>query len=139
MQIPELISSATNSLRMEAEILEKKLQDVQIELAEKDQEKEKEIQSLKRLVTELEFQLKVEQNNNESLLGNLRKEIKHKSDELEELTQERTQLIHSLSQVQEEVRMWPRKCLPCSFCFDLTRDCRNHLNNAYFRSWSVLL
>ncbi|XP_042737049.1 leucine-, glutamate- and lysine-rich protein 1 isoform X1 [Lagopus leucura] len=101
-KIPELISSATNSLRMEAEILEKKLQDVQIELAEKDQEKEKEIQSLKRLVTELEFQLKVEQNNNESLLGNLRKEIKHKSDELEELTQERTQLIHSLSQVQEE-------------------------------------
>ncbi|XP_040535374.1 protein LEKR1 isoform X4 [Gallus gallus] len=101
-KIPELISSATNSLRMEAEILEKKLQDVQIKLAEKDEEKEKEIQSLKRLITELEFQLKVEQNNNESLLDNMRKEIKHKSDELEELTQERTQLIHSLSQVQEE-------------------------------------
>ena len=50
---------------MEAEILEKKLQDVQIKLAEKDEEKEKEIQSLKRLITELEFQLKVEQNNNE--------------------------------------------------------------------------
>lgn len=101
-KIPELISSATNSLRMEAEILEKKLQDVQIKLAEKDEEKEKEIQSLKRLITELEFQLKVEQNNNKSLLDNMRKEIKHKSDELEELTQERTQLIHSLSQVQEE-------------------------------------
>ena len=90
---------------MEAEILERKLQDVQIKLAEKDEEKEKEIQSLKRLITELEFQLKVEQNNNESLLDNMRKEIKHKSDELEELTQERTQLIHSLSQVQEEVGM----------------------------------
>uniref|UniRef100_A0A8C9FKG9 Leucine, glutamate and lysine rich 1 n=1 Tax=Pavo cristatus TaxID=9049 RepID=A0A8C9FKG9_PAVCR len=101
-KIPELISSATNSLRMEAELLEKKLQDVQIKLAEKDEGKEKEIQSLKKLISELEFQLKVEQNNNESLLANMRKEIKHKSDELEELTQERTQLIHSLSQVQEE-------------------------------------
>ncbi|NXC18507.1 LEKR1 protein, partial [Corythaeola cristata] len=97
-----LISSATNSLRMETEILEKKLQDAQIKLAEKDEDKEKEIQSLKRLITELEFQLAVEKNNNESFLDNMRKEIKHKSDELEKLTQERTQLIHKLSQVQEE-------------------------------------
>ncbi|XP_072200726.1 protein LEKR1 isoform X3 [Excalfactoria chinensis] len=101
-KIPELISSATDSLRMEAENLEKKLQDVQIKLAKKDEEKEKEIQSLKRLITELEFQLKVEQNNNKSLLDNMRKEIKCKSDELEELAQERTRLLHSLSQVQEE-------------------------------------
>ena len=103
MQIPGLISSATNSLRMETEILEKKLQDAQIKLAEKDEDKEKEIQSLKRLITELEFQLTMEKNNNESFLDNMRKEIKHKSDELEKLTQERTQLIHNLSQVQEEV------------------------------------
>ncbi|XP_009581008.1 PREDICTED: leucine-, glutamate- and lysine-rich protein 1-like [Fulmarus glacialis] len=101
-KIPGLISSATNSLRMETEILEKKLQDAQIKLAEKDEDKEKEIQSLKRLITELEFQLTMEKNNNESFLDNMRKEIKHKSDELEKLTQERTQLIHNLSQVQEE-------------------------------------
>ncbi|XP_066858710.1 protein LEKR1 isoform X3 [Anser cygnoides] len=101
-KIPGLISSATNSLRMEAEILEKKLQDVQIKLAEKDEDKEKEVQDLKRIITELEFQLEVEKNNNESFLDNMRKEIKHKSDELEKLTQERTQLIHNLSQVQEE-------------------------------------
>uniref|UniRef100_A0A8B9ZIV2 Leucine, glutamate and lysine rich 1 n=1 Tax=Anas platyrhynchos TaxID=8839 RepID=A0A8B9ZIV2_ANAPL len=101
-KIPGLISSATNSLRMEAEILEKKLQDVQIKLAEKDEDKEKEIQDLKRIITELEFQLEMEKNNNESFLDNMRKEIKHKSDELEKLTQERTQLIHNLSQVQEE-------------------------------------
>lgn len=111
MQIPGLISSATNSLRKETEILEKKLQDAQIKLAEKDEDKEKEIQSLKRLITELEFQLTMEKNNNESFLDNMRKEIKHKSDELEKLTQERTQLIHNLSQVQEEVGTWPRKCL----------------------------
>ncbi|XP_068262487.1 protein LEKR1 isoform X2 [Nyctibius grandis] len=101
-KIPGLISSATNTLRIETEILEKKLQDAQIKLAEKDEEKEKEIQSLKRLITELEFQLTMEKNNNESFLDNMRKEIKHKSDELEKLTQERTQLIHNLSQVQEE-------------------------------------
>ncbi|XP_063194320.1 protein LEKR1 isoform X3 [Chroicocephalus ridibundus] len=101
-KIPGLISSATSSLRMETEILEKKLQDAQTKLAEKDEDKEKEIQSLKRLITELEFQLTVEKNNNESFLDNMRKEIKHKSDELEKLTQERTQLIHNLSQVQEE-------------------------------------
>ncbi|XP_009462136.1 PREDICTED: leucine-, glutamate- and lysine-rich protein 1 [Nipponia nippon] len=101
-KIPGLISSATNSLRMETEILEKKLQDAQIKLAEKDEDKEKEIQSLKRLITELEFQLTVEKNNNESFLDNMRKEIKHKSDELEKLTQEKTQLIHNLTQVQEE-------------------------------------
>ncbi|NXK35073.1 LEKR1 protein, partial [Piprites chloris] len=97
-----LISSATKSLRMETEILEKKLQDAQMKLAEKDGDKEKEIQSLKRLISELEFQLTMEKNNNESFLDKLRKEMKHKSDELEKLTQERTQLIHSLSQVQEE-------------------------------------
>ncbi|NXW10257.1 LEKR1 protein, partial [Fregetta grallaria] len=101
-KIPGLISSATNNLRMETEILEKKLQDAQIKLAEKDEDKEKEIQSLKRVITELEFQLTMEKNNNESFLDNMRKEIKHKSDELEKLTQERTQLIHNLSQVQEE-------------------------------------
>ncbi|NXU34251.1 LEKR1 protein, partial [Drymodes brunneopygia] len=97
-----LISSATKSLRMETEILEKKLQDAQMKLAEKDGDKEKEIQSLKRLISELEFQLTMEKSNNESFLDKLRKEIKHKSEELEKLTQEKTQLIHSLSRVQEE-------------------------------------
>ncbi|NWI66379.1 LEKR1 protein, partial [Todus mexicanus] len=97
-----LISSATNTLRMEAELLEKKLQEAQIKLAEKDEDKEKEIQSLKRLITELEFQLAVEKSNHEALLDNTRKEIKRKAEELEKLTQERTQLIHNLSQVREE-------------------------------------
>ncbi|XP_054241747.1 protein LEKR1 [Indicator indicator] len=101
-KIPGLISSATNSLRMETEILEKKLREAQMRLVEKDEDKEKEIQSLKRRVTELEFQLTMEKNSSDSLLGNMRKEIQHKAEELEKLTQERTQLIHNLSQVQEE-------------------------------------
>ncbi|KFQ26160.1 Leucine-, glutamate- and lysine-rich protein 1, partial [Mesitornis unicolor] len=97
-----LISSATSSLRMETEILEKKLRDAQIKLAEKDEDKEKEIQSLKSLITDLEFQLTMEKSNNESFLDTMRKEIKHKSDDLEKLTQDRIQLIHDLSQIQEE-------------------------------------
>ncbi|NXG15638.1 LEKR1 protein, partial [Grallaria varia] len=113
-----LISSATKSLRMETEILEKKLQEAQMKLAEKDGDKEKEIQSLKRLISELEFQLTMEKNNNESFLDKLRKEMKHKSDELEKLTQERTQLIHSLSQVQEEWR-----CLNCLLQETVRREC----------------
>lgn len=101
---------------METEILEKKLQDAQMRLAEKDGDKEKEIQGLKRLISELEFQLTMEKSNSESFLDKLRKEIKHKSDELEKLTQEKTQLIHSLSQVQEEVGTAPRKCLVIFAC-----------------------
>ncbi|NXG48494.1 LEKR1 protein, partial [Psilopogon haemacephalus] len=101
-KIPGLISSATNSLRMETEILEKKLREAQMRLAEKEENKEKEIQSLKRRVTELEFQLTMEKNNSDSLLGSMRKEIQHKAEELEKLTQERTQLLHNLSQAREE-------------------------------------
>ncbi|NWV17084.1 LEKR1 protein, partial [Origma solitaria] len=97
-----LISSATKSLRMETEILEKKLQDAQTKLAEKDGDKEKEIQSLKRLISDLEFQLAMEKSNSEAFLDKLRKEMKHKAEELEKLTQERTELMHSLSQAQEE-------------------------------------
>ncbi|KFQ20501.1 Leucine-, glutamate- and lysine-rich protein 1, partial [Merops nubicus] len=98
--IPGLISSATNSLRMETETLEKKLQEAQTKLAEKDERKE--IQSLKRQISELEFQLTLEKNKNESFLADMREEIKHRSDELEKLTQERTQLIHNLNEAQEE-------------------------------------
>ncbi|XP_068001776.1 protein LEKR1 [Melanerpes formicivorus] len=101
-KIPGLIASATNSLRMETETLEKKLQEAQRRLAEREEDKEKEIQSLKRRVTELEFQLTMEKNSSDSLLGSIRREMQHKAEELEKLTQERTQLIHSLSQAQEE-------------------------------------
>ncbi|NXP52991.1 LEKR1 protein, partial [Heliornis fulica] len=101
-KIPGLISSATSNLRMETEILGRKLQDAQVKLAEKDGDKEKEIERLKSLITELEFQLTVEKNKTGSFLEDMRKEMKHKSDELEKLTQERTGLIHSLTQVQEE-------------------------------------
>ncbi|XP_030431817.1 leucine-, glutamate- and lysine-rich protein 1 isoform X2 [Gopherus evgoodei] len=102
MKIPELISSAINSLRMEVGILKNQLQETQIKLTEKAGDKEEEMRSLKRLVTKLEFQLKKEQNNSDSLSEGMRKEIKEKSDELEKLTQEQADLIQNLSQAQEE-------------------------------------
>uniref|UniRef100_A0A8D0H932 Leucine, glutamate and lysine rich 1 n=1 Tax=Sphenodon punctatus TaxID=8508 RepID=A0A8D0H932_SPHPU len=102
MKIPELISKANNSLKMEVGILEKKLQEVQIKLTDKNEDKEKEVQNLKKLVTELEFQLKKEQNLSDSLSEGMRKEIKQKSHDLEELIQERTQLFRDLNQAQEE-------------------------------------
>uniref|UniRef100_A0A8C3HZU8 Leucine, glutamate and lysine rich 1 n=1 Tax=Chrysemys picta bellii TaxID=8478 RepID=A0A8C3HZU8_CHRPI len=102
MKIPELISSAINSLRMEVGILKNQLQEAQIKLTEKDEDKEEEMRSLKRLVTKLEFQRKKEQNNSDSLSEDMRKEIKEKSDELEKLTQEQAELIQNLSQAQEE-------------------------------------
>ncbi|XP_050821882.1 protein LEKR1 isoform X2 [Gopherus flavomarginatus] len=102
MKIPELISSAINSLRMEVGILKNQLQETQIKLTEKAGDKEEEMRSLKRLVTKLEFQLKKEQNNSDSLSEGMRKEIKEKSDELEKLTQEQAELIQNLSQAQEE-------------------------------------
>ncbi|XP_025040646.2 protein LEKR1 isoform X2 [Pelodiscus sinensis] len=102
MKIPELISSAINSLRMEVGILKNQLREAQIKLTEKDGDKEEEMRNFKRLVTKLEFQLKMEQNNSDSLSEGMRKEIKQKSDELEKLTQERAELIQNLSQAQEE-------------------------------------
>ncbi|XP_034636420.1 leucine-, glutamate- and lysine-rich protein 1 [Trachemys scripta elegans] len=102
MKIPELISSAINSLRMEVGILKNQLQEAQIKLTEKDEDKEEEMRSLKRLVTKLELQRKKEQNNSDSLSEDMRKEIKEKSDELEKLTQEQAELIQNLSQAQEE-------------------------------------
>ncbi|KAM7159944.1 protein LEKR1 isoform 2-T2 [Macrochelys suwanniensis] len=102
MKIPELISSAINNLRMEVGILKNQLQEAQIKLTEKDGDKEEEMRSLKRLVTKLEFQLKKEQNNSDSLSEGMRNEIKEKSDELEKLTQEQAELIQNLSQTQEE-------------------------------------
>ncbi|XP_019347389.1 protein LEKR1 isoform X2 [Alligator mississippiensis] len=101
-KVPELISRATDGLSVEVEILEKKLQAAQNKLTEKNRDMGKEIQSLKRLNTELEFQLKKEQKSNDSLLERMRKEIKKKSDELEKITQEQTQLLQNLSQAEEE-------------------------------------
>uniref|UniRef100_A0ABM5G3I1 Protein LEKR1 isoform X4 n=1 Tax=Pogona vitticeps TaxID=103695 RepID=A0ABM5G3I1_9SAUR len=101
-KIPLLISSATHSLKTEIEALEEKLQVAQTKLTEKNEKREQKWQSVKNQVAELEIQLKEEQNTHHSITEEMRQEIKKKSYELDRLTDEQTQLIQNLNQVQEE-------------------------------------
>ncbi|XP_039186554.1 leucine-, glutamate- and lysine-rich protein 1 isoform X4 [Crotalus tigris] len=102
-KIPLLICNATNKLKVEMETLEKKLHEAERRVNEKDHEGEKEWQSLKRQITELEFQLKEEQSIHNSVTEEMKEEIKKKTCELEKLTEEQKQLIQTMNQVQEEV------------------------------------
>ncbi|XP_060623628.2 protein LEKR1 isoform X1 [Anolis sagrei] len=101
-KIPLLISSATYNLKMEMDALEKKLHESQAMLTEKNQEGEKEMQSLKKQIMELEHQLQEEQSTHQSVTVDMKEEIKKKTQELEKLTQEQTQVIQNMNQVQEE-------------------------------------
>lgn len=85
------------------ETLEKKLHEAERKVNEKDHKREKEWQSLKRQITELEFQLKEEQNIHNSVTEEMKEEIIKKTCELEKLTEEQKQLIQTMNQVQEEV------------------------------------
>ncbi|XP_015670879.1 leucine-, glutamate- and lysine-rich protein 1 isoform X1 [Protobothrops mucrosquamatus] len=101
-KIPLLICDATNKLKVEMETLEKKLHEAERRVNEKDHKREKEWQSLKRQITELEFQLKEEQGIHNSVTEEMKEEIKKKTRELEKLTEEQKQLIQTMNQVQEE-------------------------------------
>uniref|UniRef100_A0A5F8G3Z8 Leucine, glutamate and lysine rich 1 n=2 Tax=Monodelphis domestica TaxID=13616 RepID=A0A5F8G3Z8_MONDO len=101
-KINDLIDNATHDLRREVALLEKKLQETQMQFSEKVAVKEAEIQGLKALVMDFESRLRKEMNNNDSISEDLRKEIKQKSDELEKITQEHTQLMQQFNQAQEE-------------------------------------
>ncbi|XP_062988024.1 protein LEKR1 [Elgaria multicarinata webbii] len=102
MKIPVLLSSATNNLKMEMDTLEKKLREAQAKLTEKNHECEKEWQGLKRNLADLELQLHEERSTCQSVTEDMAEEIKKKSYELEKLTQEHTELIQNMNQVQEE-------------------------------------
>ncbi|XP_007427279.1 leucine-, glutamate- and lysine-rich protein 1, partial [Python bivittatus] len=101
-KIPLLICNATNKLKVEMDTLEKKLCEAESKLNENNQEREKEWQSLKKQMTEVEFQLKEEQSIHNSVTEDMREEIKKKTYELEKLTEEQKQLIQKMNQVQEE-------------------------------------
>ncbi|XP_044290632.1 leucine-, glutamate- and lysine-rich protein 1 isoform X2 [Varanus komodoensis] len=101
-KMPVLISSATNNLKMEIDTLERKLHEAQTKLTEKNQGREKECQDLKKKLADLEVQLKEKQSTCISVTEEVREEIKKKSYELEKLTQEHTELIQNMNQVQEE-------------------------------------
>ncbi|XP_048650224.1 protein LEKR1 isoform X6 [Marmota marmota marmota] len=102
MKISDLIAGATRDLRLEVTTLKEKLHKSHIQYTEESESKKKEIENLKNLVAEFESRLKKEIDSNHSVSEDLRKEIKHKSDELERVLLAQTQLIQQLSQSQEE-------------------------------------
>lgn len=103
LQISDLITGATRDLRLEVATLEKKLHESHVRCAEESESKEKEIEKLKNLVAELESRLKKEIDNSDLASADLRKEMKQKSDELERVLLEQTQLTQQFQQSQQEV------------------------------------
>ncbi|KAJ1088094.1 hypothetical protein NDU88_001253 [Pleurodeles waltl] len=101
-KIPVLISSARHDQQMEITLLAGKLQEAQSKLMQKEEAREKEMQSLKNIISDLELRLKHEQNNGYLFSEENKKELDQKSDELKRLTQEHNKLLHNLSLVQEE-------------------------------------
>ncbi|XP_078521593.1 protein LEKR1 [Lissotriton helveticus] len=102
-KIPVLISNARHDQQMEIDLLVGKLQEAQSKLMQKEDAKEKEMQSLKNMIIELELRLKHEQNNGYSFSEETKKELDQKSDELKRLIQEHNKLLHNHSLVQEEI------------------------------------
>uniref|UniRef100_A0ACB8FBA0 Uncharacterized protein n=1 Tax=Sphaerodactylus townsendi TaxID=933632 RepID=A0ACB8FBA0_9SAUR len=101
-KVPSLIHSAVNNLKMEMDILEKKLHEVQTKLAEKNKEAEEERQSLEKQVAYLEIQLSEEQSTHQAVTEDMAEEMKKKSHELGKITHELARLSQNLHQVQEE-------------------------------------
>ncbi|XP_069474535.1 protein LEKR1 [Ambystoma mexicanum] len=101
-KIPVLISNARYDQQVEVTFLEKKLQEAQLKLTEKDEAKEKEIKSFKNIINELELRLDHKDNNGQSLTEAMKKEFDQKSEELKRLTQEQDKLIQHLNRVEEE-------------------------------------
>ncbi|MEE6501115.1 hypothetical protein FKM82_004069 [Ascaphus truei] len=102
MKVPVLISSACDELHTEINILERKLVETQTRLREKDTLKESEIGNLKKMVSKLELCLKREEDNNSSVLGEMRKEVYAKSEDLKESTQNIKELRQHLDQIKQE-------------------------------------
>ncbi|XP_047419631.1 protein LEKR1 isoform X2 [Sciurus carolinensis] len=102
IKISDLMAGATRDLRLEVTTLKEKLRDSHIRYSEESESKKKEIENLKNLVAEFESRLKKEIDSNDSVSEDLRKEMKHKSEELERVLLAQTQLIQQLSQSQKE-------------------------------------
>ncbi|XP_053316368.1 protein LEKR1 [Spea bombifrons] len=101
-QIPSLLSKARAELYTDINVLEKKLQDAQARLTNKDHAKESEIGNLKKMISELELRLQREQNNSRSALEDMRKDMYTKSEQLKELTQYMEELKHQLDHAKQE-------------------------------------
>eukprot|EP00079_Xenopus_tropicalis_P025546 XP_012818895.2 PREDICTED: leucine-, glutamate- and lysine-rich protein 1 isoform X2 [Xenopus tropicalis] len=120
-KIPMLICQASEELTIEINLLEKKLQEAQTRLAERDQAKESETGNLKKMISELEHSLKREQNKNNFVLEEARSELYVKSEKLNELTQNIDELRLQLDKViQENSFLKETVRLECEERYELT-------------------
>nr|XP_058151175.1 protein LEKR1 [Dasypus novemcinctus] len=102
MKISDLIAGSTRDLKLEVATLEEKLRESYIQYTEESESKEKEIKNLKNVIAEFESRLKKEIDSNVSVSEDLRKKMKQKSDELEEVMLAQTQLMQQFNQSQKE-------------------------------------
>ncbi|XP_075719768.1 uncharacterized protein LOC142760462 [Rhinoderma darwinii] len=120
-KIPSLISKACDELHAEVKMLEKKLQETQRRLTEKDQTKDNEVANLKKIVSELELRLKREQDHNISVLEEMRKDIDTKAEKLKELNLNYTELRHHLDQARREIEFLKETVrMECEERYELT-------------------
>ncbi|XP_060689901.1 protein LEKR1 [Hemiscyllium ocellatum] len=101
-QVSDLISDATKALQLEVSKLKKELQDIQCRSIESGHSKDCKIYNLEKVISQLETQLKQEQDKMESITEELRSEIQQKSFELRETQQEVQQLKRELDQAKAE-------------------------------------
>ncbi|KAM8953137.1 protein LEKR1 [Pelodytes ibericus] len=120
-KIPTLISKACKELYVDINLLEKQLQEAKTRLTDKDQGKETEIGNLKKIISELELRLKREQNNNSSIIEELRRDKYAKSEELKEITQHIEELKHQVDRsIQENLFLKETVRMECEERFELT-------------------
>ncbi|KAM9316514.1 protein LEKR1 [Gastrophryne carolinensis] len=101
-KIPAMVSRASEKLEAEIAMFENKLQEAQARLTEKNQAKESEIATLKKIVGELEFRLKREYENNTSSIKEMRIENHKKTEQLKEINLNCTELRNQLDKVTQE-------------------------------------
>ncbi|XP_069752982.1 golgin subfamily A member 6-like protein 26 isoform X2 [Narcine bancroftii] len=101
-KIPDKVSAATNALQVEISKMKMKLQETRCQLTQKEHCKDDEIRKLVEIVSQLETQLKQEQNKVESMNGELRTEMEQKSVETRERLQEILHLKEELGQAKKE-------------------------------------
>ncbi|XP_066456348.1 protein LEKR1 isoform X3 [Eleutherodactylus coqui] len=120
-KIPSLISKACEELHAEVNMLEKKLQEAQTRLTEKDQAKDYEIANLKKIVSERELRLKREQDHNISVLEEIRKDAHAKAEKLKELNLNCAELRQHLGQATHEIEFLKETVrMECEERYELT-------------------
>ncbi|XP_073435102.1 protein LEKR1 isoform X2 [Dendrobates tinctorius] len=116
-----LEGKACDELYAEVAMLEKKLHEAQARLTEKDLGKEREVTKLKKTVSELELRLTREQDNNISVLEDMRKDIHTKADKLKEMNLNSAELRLHLNQATQEIEFLKETVrMECEERYELT-------------------